>query len=51
MLASRVFFQFFEAGGLSVVFTQALILVFGCMPKNIQVHKMQLFEKFQFWGK
>jgi len=48
MLASRVFFQLFEVGGLSVVFTQALILVFGCMPINIQVHKVQLFEKIQF---
>jgi hypothetical protein len=51
MLASRGFFNFFEVGGLSVVFTQVLILVFGCMPKNIQVHKMQLVEKSQFWGK
>jgi hypothetical protein len=30
------FFQIFEVGGLrlSVAFTQALILVFGCMPKK-----------------
>ncbi len=50
MLASRVFFQFFEVGGLSVVFTQALTLVFGRMPKKYPSSQDATVWKFSILG-
>jgi len=35
---------------INVVFTQAPTLVFGCVPKKIQVCGMCFFEKNCFWN-